>query len=340
VNGVLATDVSALETLGHSRDTFPDRGITGEYALGGRLEIGRDFRVAVRACVGCHGFELQAAYGEYDFCEFLTLRAGRLPLPFGSLSQRTSPAQVESSSKPLPYIMGSMVRRNEFNLGIIPSPIVDNGAAILGNVWVSPSLQVGYEVAAVTGLKGTSPDIDWVATRSFRDNNGEPAGAARLALSAGPFQAGASAMFGRYDQDHQLAYRMAEADLALHGGIWNFRVEGALRDTDYFDASGRVETSRRLGYAVQVDAALARNWRVFLLQDGLRVENIYLGPAGPQILPPASGPQGLTHSILRGVAGLVFAVRPGFLIKGSAEYWHFSDFDNAWVFHAELVFEF
>jgi hypothetical protein len=339
VHGYFATDFSALYTRpGDARDSMPDRGIAGEFALGGELYFSREITLSAQVCVGCHGFELQKAYGEYRASDAFILRAGRLSVPFGGISDRTSPAQVESSSMPLPYIMGWMVRRNEFNLGIVPSPIVDNGAEFLGNLWLSEGVELGYEVAVTTGLKGTSPDIDWIQTRNFQDNNGEPAGAGRITLSTDPVTLGASGMGGHYDPDHKLAYVLAEADLSLHLERWNLRLEGDYRTTEFLDALGSTRSSRRLGYVIQIDTALSDSWRIFFLQDGLQVRDLLLTALGPQ--PPPPGSRAPRSSVLRYTGGVVFSARPGLLVKGSVEFWDFSNFADTTVFHVELVFAF
>jgi len=339
VNGVLSTDVSAILSDRHSRQTMPEEGVTGEYAIGGSLHLSRRFEVTVRACYGCHQLEVQAAYADYDLATWLTLRAGRIAVPFGGLSRRTSPSQVESTSKPLPYIMGWMVRGKEFNRGIVPAPFVDNGAALLGNLWLGESLQLGFEVAGVRGLKGTASDINFELTRDLEDNNGEPAGAARLALSGDAFTLGASAAAGHHDPDHELSYEMAEADLHVRLGEWNLRLEAVFRRTAFLDALLSEDVSRRLAYAAQIDTGLHDQWRLFVLHDALQVEDVFLGPAGPQAAPSPLTTDD-TNKILRFVAGLVYAARPGLLFKGSAEYWNFSDFDDTWVFHVSAVAEF
>lgn len=339
VSGVLSTDVSALLSDRGSRDTMPEEGIVGEYSLGGTLHASRDLRIVVRACVGCHGFELKDAYADFDLSSGLTVRAGRLPVPFGGLSRRTSPSQVESSSKPLPFVMGFMPRRREFNLGIVPAPIVDNGAAILARARLGEDVQVDFEAAVVRGLKGGVVDIDFEFSREFRDTNGEPAGAARTTLVVGPLTLGISGMGGHYDAEGALRYAMAGADLSLGWGDWNLRIEAVWRETEFIDASGGQDASKRLAYAAQIDVALGAEWRAFALSDGLRVEDLFLGPGGSSPFPVAGGADS-TNTILRTAAGAVWAIRPGLLLKGSVEFWNFSDFDDTWVFHAALVASF
>lgn len=337
VHGYLSTDFSVVAGNSVARGAMTDEGVIGEFALGGTLHLAKSFRVNIRACVGCHDFHLQSAYFDYDLSSSLTLRGGRLPLPFGSMSQRANPVQMESSSKPLPYIMGKMVNNNAFNMGIVPAPAVDNGVSLLGNVWLSDSAQLGYEVALVRGFTGGGPDIDWDASRDFPDNNGEPAGAARLVLSIGSFSVGASGMAGQYDADSTLDYRMAEIDVNFALGPVNVRLEGAARNTEFVNPIGKIDVSRRLGYIAQVDAPIGDAWRVFLLHDYLAVKGLFLSPSAGAFPGPGPGLTDDRNRIRRLAGGAVFAIRPGLLLKGSAEFWDFSDFRDAMVFHLELV---
>lgn len=340
VHGVFSTDFNALLSDRHARDTMPEEGVAGEYVLGASLHLDRRLTVSARSCFGCHGFELQSAVADYEILEGLTLRAGRFPLPFGSLSARFLPHQLESTSKPLPYIMGFMPRGREFNQGILPAPAVDNGAGATANLWLAEGVQLGLEAAVTRGFKGVAPDLDFELSRDFEDNNGEPAGAGRATLSAGPLALGLSAAGGRYDPDAELAYRLAGADLHLRFlEGWNLRLEGAWRETDFRDPAGDRDASRRWSYAAQIDGEIDLRWRVFVLHDALRVEGLFLTPAGPQPA-PAPGSSDSENVVTRIAAGVVFAARPGVLLKTSAEFWNFSDFDDTWVFHATLVVAF
>jgi hypothetical protein len=340
VHGVFSTDFNALRADRHSRDTMPEEGVAGEYILGASLHLDRRLSVSARSCFGCHGFELQSAYADYEVFEGITFRAGRFPIPFGAVSARWLPHQLESTSKPLPSIMGFMPRGREFNQGILPAPAADNGAAVLANAWLAEGVQLGLEAAVTRGLKGAGGDLDFQLSRDFEDNNGEPAGAGRAALSAGPLVLGVSAAGGRYDPDAALAYRLAGADLHLRFlDGWNLRLEGAWRETDFRDPAGDRDSSVRRSWAAQIDGEIAPQWRVFALHDALRVEGLFLTSAGPQPL-PAPGSSDSENTVTRLAAGVVFAARPGVLLKTSAEFWNFSDFDDTWVFHAGLVVAF
>lgn len=344
VQGVFSTDLSAVEADKHERNPIPQEGITGEFSLGATYHADQRLSVTVRACVGCHSFELQSAYVDWEVNDTWSFRAGRIPVPFGGFTRRTSPAQVESGTRPLPYIMGGMVRQEPFNLGIVPAPFIDNGAAVTGTFWVAPSAKLTVETALVRGLKGFSPDIDFEITRDYEDINGEPAVAARILITADPVTAGGSFTWGRYDQASDLDYLMASVELQVRFGSWSLRVEGVMRETDFFtpDAFSPVrelETSRRSAYILQVDGPIAEGWRVFLLHDYLRVEDIFLSPGGPVTAPSALTTDD-SNAITRIAGGAVYSVRAGLQLKGSVEFWDPSDFEQAVVFHLGVVAEY
>lgn len=344
VGATLYTDMSAVEADKHERNPIPQEGITGEFAMGATYHVDQGFSVTVRACVGCHSFELQSAYADWQADSTWSFRAGRIPVPFGGFTRRTSPAHVESATKPLAYIMGGMARQDNFNLGIVPAPFIDNGAAVTGAFWVTTSAKLTLETALVRGLKGISPDIDFDFSREYQDNNGEPAVAARLLLTADPVTAGASVTWGRYDTRGDLDYLMGSVELQVRVGAWNLRLEGIVRETDYFtpdpfSPSREQETNRRTAYIAQVDGPIAEGWRVFLLNDYLKVEDVFLGPTGPVAV---QGPLTTddSNTIFRVAGGFVHNVRAGLQVKGSVEYWDPSDFEKAIVFHVGVVAEY
>ncbi len=339
VQGTFATDISAIYGSAEMRNTIPEEGVVGEYALGATFHASRGLRIQVRTCVGCHDFQIQNAFGEAELSESLTLRVGRLPVPFGSLSRRVNPAQMESSTKPLPYIMGGMVGERAFNLGIVPAPAVDNGASIQASFWLGP-VQIGGEAAVLRGFKGTSPDIDYAVSRLFPDNNGEPAGSGRLSVAVGLFTLGISGMVGTYDVDHDLGYRLAGVDLQLQFGTWSLRAEALWRETEFFGAGLKEHVSRRRAYVVEVDGPIADRWRLFVLHDAMEMRGLFATTAGPLVTPGAPPFDEKSNRVFRVAGGAVFSVRPGLQIKGSVEWWSFDHFKPCAVGHLGVVFDF
>jgi len=344
VGATFFTDLSAVEADKHERDPIPQEGFTGEFAMGATYHADKTLSLTVRACVGCHSFELQSAYVDWEVNSTWSFRAGRIPVPFGGFSRRTSPSHVESATKPLAYIMGGMVRQDNFNLGIVPAPYIDNGAAVTGSFWLTKTAKLTLETALVRGLKGISPDIDFNLTREYQDNNGEPAVAARVLVTADPITAGASVSWGRYDQRADLDYVMGSLELAVRFGDWNLRLEGIVRETDFFtpdpfSPARELESFRKTAYIAQIDGPIAEGWRVFLLNDYLEVEDVFLGPAGASAVQSALTTDD-SNTIFRIAGGFVYSVRAGVQIKGSLEYWDPSDFEQAIVLHIGIVAEY
>jgi hypothetical protein len=344
IQGTFYTDFSAVEAEKHARDPIPEEGIIGEFAFGATYHADKSLSVTVRACVGCHSFELENAYFDWEMSPTWSLRGGRIPVPFGGFSRRTSPSHFESGTKPLPYIMGGMVRQDQFNMGIVPAPFVDNGAALNGTFWVSRSAKLTLETALVRGLKGFSPDISFDLSREYQDSNGEPAVAARVLLATDSITTGGSVTWGRYDAESSLDYFMASLELTVRIGTWNLRMEGLMRDTDYFTPDAfsptrELETSRRTGYILQVDGPVADSWRVFVLHDYLSVEDIFLGPSGPVAMPSplTTDDSNVTYRV---AGGFVHNLRAGLQLKASVEYWNPTDFETAIVTHLGVVAEF
>src|SRR4051812_21820721 len=81
----------------------------------------------VKMCFGCHGFEVGMAFVDLTVVDELRFRVGRFNPSFGEFALRHDPANHRTVDKPLPYDMGRMVRYNDYNLGILPAPYVDNG---------------------------------------------------------------------------------------------------------------------------------------------------------------------------------------------------------------------
>ena len=341
IQGTFYTDFSAVEAEKHARSPFAEEGITGEFSMGATYHADKTLTVVVKACVGCHSFELENAYFDWEMTPTWSLRGGRIPVPFGGLSRRTDPSHVESATKPLPYMMGGMPYEANYNLGIVPAPFVDNGASLMGTFWVAKESKLTLETAVVRGLKGLLVDPDYDISRDFEDNNGEPAVASRLLLASGPITTGASFTWGRYDAEGLLDYLMGSVELTVRFGTWNLRLEGVMRETDYFtpdpfSMNRQRESYRRTAYVVQADGPITDALRGFILHDYMKVEDIFLGLSGPQAMPNA-GTTDDSNSTFRLAGGVVYSVRAGLQVKGSVEYWDPSDFEKAVVFHLGLV---
>ena len=208
-------------------------GLTFEVAQKVVADVGHGVSFTVKACGGCHGLELDQAYGEVHFKPLLNARVGRINVPFGEFTVRHDPTNFSTPSKPLPYAMGDMLNysREGFNLGIVPAPYVDNGVELFGSLSLTDTAQIDYSLYVVKGLAGDN-DLDFARSRIYVDNNRLPAFGARLVLTGNDWAIGASGNAGTYDSLDRLWYVMAGIDLYLKLGPVVFRAEALARRTD------------------------------------------------------------------------------------------------------------
>jgi hypothetical protein len=324
------------------RSTFD--GFTSEVALKVAVDVSERLSANVKACHGCHGFELPMAYFDYRLADELNIRAGRFSPSFGAFNLRHDPANHATSSNPLPYDMGRMLRKNEWNLGVLPSPFPDNGVEINGTHWFGEGAQLDYAVYAVSGFKAGrgSLDLDWTQSYSraayLVDNNGSPAFGARLALTlrtgdSSDFTIGGSAMRGKYDPENRFSYTIGGIDLSARWGGTYLRLEYLVRHQSFetdplqafklpLDPSGR-QTFDKHGYYLELEHALTESVSLLARADGLyRKGNV-----------PVDSPLGPKSAIFRYTAGATFAIQPGLRLKASGELWAFSEDPPA---HQEL----
>jgi hypothetical protein len=323
------------------RTTFD--GFTAEVALKLAVDISDHLSANVKMCHGCHGFELPMAYFDYRVRDELNFRIGRFSPSFGAFNVRHDPANHATSSKPLPYDMGRMLRMNEWNLGVIPSPFPDNGIEIGGTHWFGDKAQLDYAVYAVSGFKADEgqPDIEWSHSTSqfgqLNDNNGRPAGGARWALTlklgeANDITGGASAMYGTYDPANRLAYFIGGVDLAARLGRTQIRFEYLMRRQSFLNdgsmmtppmmtgwkepiAVGEIQVFDKHGAYLEIERAMSDALTLVARADGLyRVGN-----------EPTSIALPTRAAIFRYTGGATLAVIPGWRVKASAELWAFSD---------------
>ena len=317
---------------GEPRSVIPEEGFVGEFSLLFRIAPPVEgLSVKVRTCFGCHGIELESAYVEYRPWRHLRVRAGRFNLPLGGFNQRHDANIRKTISKPLTRIMGNMVRQREFNSGILPAPAVDTGISIGGKYEFSESgFSLGYDAFAVTGLQGAGTDINFVASRTVTDNNGEPAVGGRIELDSTYWTFGGSYMWGRQDTGRRRSYQIASVDSRLMLGRLTIEGEGSARETQYINSKGRRDRFLKYGYFIQVDLDLWEQFFLVLAADSLFVTDIFLGPSGPvQIRGPDTTDD--HNRLFRVTGGINYSPWGGIRLKLMAEYWEFSDFDDSWV---------
>jgi hypothetical protein len=283
------------------------------------------------------------AYIDLSVSDELRFRVGRFTPAFGEFSLRHDPANHRTVDKPLPYDMGRMVRLREWNMGVLPSPYVDNGIEISGTHWFGLALQVDYAAYAVGGLRGDNEglDVDFTQSRgsSFYviDNNSRPTTGGRLAatLDVGTevsLTLGASGMYGFYDPDHKLVYMLGGVDFYARMGSFQLRGEYLVRRTEM---SLGEDPETRFKYGPRKDG----NFDRYAVKDGFYLEGLI--PVLPRLELVArfdglrrlgnvavTSPLRKTSAVLRYTFGADVTIGHGVRLKLAGEYYDFSDFGN------------
>ena len=331
---------------------FAFDGFTTELAMKLAVDFTENFSANVKICYGCHGFETNMAFVDLRVADQLNFRVGRMSPSFGDFPLRHDPANHRANSKPLPYDMGRMLRRPEWNMSILPAPYVDNGLEINGTQWFGDDLQLDYAVYVVSGFKGNNDalDFDFVQSRSgalyYVDNNSEPAFGGRLAFTVNfsdfvSATAGMSAMYGHYDPAAELSYFIGGIDIYVRLDALVLRGEYLIRRTEFAVGSDPESRFRfafdpennffvKDGFYVEAEYPFTRWLETFYRFDGMR----RVGTVA------ATSPLSDNTGILRHTLGLNFVVERGLRIKLSGEHWDFTDFDDEVALHAGVTANF
>ncbi|HET7544860.1 MAG TPA: hypothetical protein VFK05_33565 [Polyangiaceae bacterium] len=323
------------------------QGFTLEAALKVAVDISDHLSANVKACYGCHGFEVDMAYFDYRAVDELNLRVGRFSPSFGSFNLRHDPANHMLSDKPLPYDMGRMLRKAEWNNGVLPSPFPTNGVEIDGTHWIGSVAQLDYALYAVTGFKNDSDsnptDLNFQESHLpyYVHNAPRPAVGARMALTlkgspSVDLTLGASGMLGSYASSRDLGYVIVGSDFTLRVRRTAFRLEYLMRrqqfDTrnpdifkyaiapeggDFFTKHGafaEIEQpiTNALDFTGRVDGMLRRG----------NVSNVPVGSGSAA--PTQLNPLEYQSYVVRETLGLAYAFERNFRLKGSGEVWQFS----------------
>lgn len=328
---------------GNLRDRVFDGFVT---ELSAKLAVDFDQHIStnVKMCFGCHGFEIDMAYVDLTAFDELRFRVGRFNPSFGEFPLRHDPANHRTVDKPLPYDMGRMIRGREFNWGVLPAPYVDNGLEIGGTHWFGYTFQVDYAAYAVGGLRadGGSQDLDFKQSRGtyYVDNNSQPAGGGRLALTVdlseaeSTFTLGGSGKFGMYDTDAKLSYLLAGTDFYARIKSFELRAEYLMRRTEM--SLGDLETrATRFKYGPNKKG----KWDRHMLKEGFYVEALL--PVLPRMELVArwdglrrtgnvlkASPLRKNSTLLRYTLGTDISVGHGVRVKFDVEYYDFNDFHD------------
>ncbi|MFO0581219.1 MAG: hypothetical protein U0229_03015 [Anaeromyxobacter sp.] len=309
-------------------------GVTIDGAVKIGVDISDDVAFSTKACMSCHGIELEHFQMEYMPKTWFNVQAGRLAIPFGEFANRVDQSGHKTVSAPLIYDMGRMAygEKGAMNLGVLPLPYTDTGVMVYGQRFLGP-IQAWYGVYGVAGLRGGN-DADWTAMRAlyYTDPNRVPSVGGRLALTLaaqpgwflGDTSVGASYTRGRYDRDAVLGYEIWGVDASMQLGKVVVRGEYAHRRTDLSTkASYPYELVdpwfTKEGFYVEAEAPLGGSFGVVYRYDELGRHGV-----------PLPGSVGLSTNshILRHTAGILFTPAPSTFLKLGWEYWMASDYTD------------
>jgi hypothetical protein len=339
VGGSLALTHGAMITPTDARRSMPDEGFVGEFALSARVAH-RESGVSatVRTCWGCHDLALEEASFQWQPWDFMTVRAGRLSVNAGGAATRHDFAGRRTITKPLTRIMGNMPRQREFNHGVLPMPYVDNGVSVGAGHYFG-RFGIHGEAMVLKGLQGFGPDIDFIASRRFRNNNREPALAARMTFDAPHVSTTVFYTWGKYDADARRSYHIASADTRIRAGPLTIEAEFAARQTEFTDPDGDKDDFLKYGWWARGTWQVIEPLYLVGAVDAMYVRGIFLSNNGPttnEALAVADD----NNRVVRYTVGAGFTLPGGVMLRATGEYWDFSDFSDAWVIQAGLGWAF
>ena len=324
---------------------------TVEVSMKVTQDFGDNVSASIKLCVACHGIEAGMAFFDLRVADELNFRVGRFTPQFGSFPIRHDPANHRTSDKPLPYDMGRMLRLTEWNMGILPSPWVDNGVELSGAHYFTDDVRLDYAAYAVGGPRAgnDAADFDYKLSRSgeayYVDNNSRPSLGANLALNIvsgkTTITAGASGMFGTYDPENKLHYQVAGAHLILQLSRVFLRAEVLARRTEM--ALGDDPASRfkygpgkngkfdpyflKSGFYAELEMPLTDRVDLIARWDGLRRQGNVLRTSELRS----------DSALLRYTVGTSVKVRGATRIKLSGELYDFSDFPDEIAIHLAVT---
>jgi mono/diheme cytochrome c family protein len=222
----------------------------------------------VTACTSCHsdvtggsGFtvEFVEAAAHYDLLHWLRekrgiptncprqleigIKGGRFVVPFGAFAAMSHPGIYRTVTNPLMYIMGRQVNPIGSRPPVLPMPYSDEGVNLDVSVPLLCDWTATLDAYAVNGLQGFGPGVRFMPSRSYADNNSEPAAGGRLTLGNQTVRMGTSVMSGRM-QDEGLApldYHFAGADAVVRlDDCVRFYFEYAMRKNDSDFGAGQI----------------------------------------------------------------------------------------------------
>ncbi len=248
------------------------------------------FSARLTACTSCHsdvnnsrGFSLEVveAVGTLDLGAVLDrcgiplrerfpewdaqLKAGRMIVPFGAVSGTSHPGTMRTVTLPLMYNMGRRIGPTGPLQPVLPAPYADEGFAAHVSAVIYDDLNASLDFFAVNGLQGNDPSM-FNTSRSYVDNNREPAVGGRATVNTSWGRIGGSVMSGNLADEGLPAatYHLAGGDVT-----WRFQDHFRLyfeyamrRDDSIFVAGAENQTD---GIVVESEVRLLQHPNVGFL---------------------------------------------------------------------------
>jgi len=192
-------------------------------------------------CTSCHNespqdghfFEIVNATLKLDLIEVLSccyegdikasVEAGRFVTPFGAFAGMSHPATYRTISNPLMYAMGRTVETGNFNTPrpVLPHPYSDEGVRAKLSVPLGQHTTATLDTYAINGLRPRFNER-FLSSRSYWDNNNDPAVGGRATIGNQSIRLGGSVMSGHFNNDRapQQYYKFAGADVTFRYEKW------------------------------------------------------------------------------------------------------------------------
>ncbi|MBI4551441.1 MAG: hypothetical protein HY710_04185 [Candidatus Latescibacteria bacterium] len=329
-SGSLATNAHGYMQTLNKADRVGLNTFTLEAAQKVSVNLSERVAINVKTCLSCHGFRVSQAYAEVSASDLVNVEIGRFIVPFGEFNSRHDPANNKTASKPLPYMMGHIVRPLDHNYSILMTPYADTGLNLFGNYWPNDNVQLSYALYLVNGLQGTN-DINWVQSAEYRDNNPFPVGGARMVIAPYDlFIIGGSFLTGTYDDDSDLGYWIAGAELRTRVKRFTVRGEYLRRKTQVYipvPGGGVIRDSfAKSGFYAEIEFPVQSHLEFIARVDGM----LRKGPVVGQALDESMG-------ITRLTAGITVVARSYLMIKVNHEFWRLTDFKDLNLVNLQVV---
>jgi len=263
-------------------------------------------RARVTACMSCHadrnssrGFslELVEASATLDLVSLAcgcgdtkcdvhatldaTIMGGRFVVPFGAFSAMSHPGIYRTLTNPLMFNMGRRAGPIGPLQPVLPAPYADEGVDVHVGLPIG-EFRATMDVYAVNGLQGTGPSL-FNSSRSYTDNNRQPAVGGRATIGNHFFKLGGSVMSGNLAADGtpSINYKLVGGDAtARYEDLLRFYVEYAIREDDSFFVAG--DKNVVYGFVVETEARLTSSIGLLARYDTLEHRHSVFGDSSQE----------------------------------------------------------